>query len=89
MSDDIFERITRALERLAPAPLPAPDLSKHEAFVWRTQPDRLDPLAHVSRIPLDLLLGSGRARNMLVAETTDFASGRPANNVVLCGARGM
>ncbi|MEL7215148.1 MAG: ATP-binding protein [Pseudomonadota bacterium] len=89
MSEDPLERIASALERLAPAPLPAPDLSKHEAFVWRTQPDRLDPVEHVSRIPLDLLLGIGRARDTLVANTIHFASGRPANNVLLWGARGM
>lgn len=88
MIDDPLERIAAALERLAPAPMPAPDFAA-EAFVWHTAPDRLDPVAHVSRVDLSLLVGVNRSRDTLMANTRHFAAGLPANNALLWGARGM
>ena len=41
---DPLERIAAALERLAPAPIPAPDFETAEAFVWETEPDHLQPV---------------------------------------------
>ncbi|SLN30060.1 hypothetical protein AQS8620_00939 [Aquimixticola soesokkakensis] len=82
-------RIAQALERLAPAPEPAPDFSAAEAFVWHTAPDRLVPVAKVSRVDLSLLVGVGRARETLLENTLQFARGLPANNALLWGARGM
>ncbi len=84
-----LSRIAAALERMSPAPMPAPDLDAAEAFVWHVAPDRLDPVAQVSRIPFDLLLGIDRARDTLLANTLQFARGLPANNALLWGARGM
>lgn len=86
---DPMERIAAALERLAPAPLEAPDFSGAEAFVWQTTPDRLEPIDKISRIELPLLLGVDRARDTLLANTRQFAKGLPANNALLWGARGM
>lgn len=86
---DPMERIAAALERLAPAPLEAPDFSGAEAFVWQTTPDRLEPIEKISRIELPLLLGVDRARDTLLANTRQFAKGLPANNALLWGARGM
>ena len=37
-----MDRIAAALERMAPAPMPAPDFSVASAFVWHTDPDRLE-----------------------------------------------
>ena len=82
-------RIAEALERLSPPPQPAPDLAAAEAFVWQTGPDRLEPVAQVARVPIGLLVGIDRARDMLLANTRQFARGFPANNVLLWGARGM
>ncbi len=87
MSDPLL-RIAAALERLAPAPLPAPDFNA-EAFVWQTGPDRLEPVAQVSRVDIGLLLGVDRARDTLLDNTRHFARGLPANNALLWGARGM
>lgn len=86
---DPMERIAAALERLAPAPLEAPDFSGAEAFVWQTTPDRLEPIEKISRIELPLLLGVDRARDTLLANTRQFAKSLPANNALLWGARGM
>jgi predicted AAA+ superfamily ATPase len=85
---DPLDRIAAALERLAPAPLPAPDFSA-EAFVWHTGPDRLEPVAQVSRVDIGLLIGVNRSRDTLLDNTRHFAAGLPANNALLWGARGM
>ena len=85
---DPLHRIAAALERLAPAPAPAPDFAA-EAFVWHTSPDRLDPVARVSRVDIGLLIGVDRSRDTLLENTRHFARGLPANNALLWGARGM
>ncbi|KIC49208.1 ATPase AAA [Tateyamaria sp. ANG-S1] len=87
--NDPLDRIAAALERMSPAPLEAPDFSAASAFVWQTDPDRLEPVPQVSRVPLDLLLGVDRSRDTLLANTRQFAKGLPANNALLWGARGM
>lgn len=89
MIDDPMDRIAAALERIAPAPLAAPDFDAASAFVWHTGPDRLEPVEQVSRVEIDLLLGVERARDTLLQNTTQFAAGLPANNALLWGARGM
>ena len=89
MIDDPMDRIAQALERLAPAPLPAPDFSSATAFVWHTQPDRLEAVPKVARVALNLLVGVDRSRDTLLANTRQFAKSLPANNALLWGARGM
>jgi predicted AAA+ superfamily ATPase len=86
---DALTRIAEALERLAPAPMPAPDFTAAEAFAWHTAPDRLEPVARVSRVDLSLLIGINRSRDTLLENTRHFAAGLPANNALLWGARGM
>ena len=88
MTEDALSRIAAALERMAPAPMPAPDFGA-EAFVWHTAPDRLEPVARVSRVDLSLLVGVNRSRDTLLENTRHFAAGLPANNALLWGARGM
>lgn len=89
MIDNSMDRIAQALERLAPVPLPAPDFSSATAFVWHTQPDRLEAVPKVARVALNLLVGVDRSRDTLLANTRQFAKGLPANNALLWGARGM
>ncbi len=89
MNDAALDRIAAALERLAPAPMQAPDFDAAEAFVWHVSPDRLEPVTEVSRIHLELLIGIERSRDTLLANTRQFARGLPANNALLWGARGM
>ncbi|MDG1130934.1 MAG: DUF815 domain-containing protein, partial [Paracoccaceae bacterium] len=89
MSGKTLKRIAAALERLAPPPQAAPDFDAADAYVWHVEPDRLEPVPHVSRVPLDLLVGVDRARDTLLENTLHFARGLPANNALLWGARGM
>ena len=86
---DPLERIAAALERMAPAPLAAPDFDSADAFLWQTAPERLTPVNKVSRVDFDLLVGINRSRDTLLANTRQFAKGYPANNALLWGARGM
>ena len=89
MTSDPYERIAAALERMAPAPLAAPDFDSADAFLWQTAPERLTPVTKVSRVDFDLLVGINRSRDTLLANTRQFAKGFPANNALLWGARGM
>ncbi len=84
-----LDRIAAALERLAPPANPAPDFDAADAFAWHTGPDRLEPVAQVSRVDIGLLVGVNRARDTLLENTRHFARGLPANNALLWGARGM
>ena len=86
---DALTRIAEALERLAPAPMPAPDFGAADAFLWHSGPDRLDPVQDVARVDLGLLVGVNRARDILRDNTAQFARGFAANNALLWGARGM
>ena len=89
MNDATLTRIAEALERIAPAPLAAPDFAAAQGFVWHTSPDRLEPVTRVSRVDVSLLVGVNRSRDTLMANTEQFARGMPANNALLWGARGM
>lgn len=84
-----LDRIADALDRMAPPPVPAPDFTAAPAFVWHPGPDRLEPVARVDRVDLDLLLGIDRAKRTLLDNTLQFARGHGANNALLWGARGM
>lgn len=91
LNDDaaILERIAAALERLNPPPPKAPDFDAADAFVWQSEPEGFQPVAHVNRVPLSLLKGVDRTAEELLANTERFARGLPANNALLWGARGM
>ena len=89
MNDATLTRIAEALERLAPAPAPAPSFAEAGAYIWSTDPDRLEPVAHVNRVDLSQLVCIDRARDTLLTNTLQFARGYAANNALLWGARGM
>lgn len=89
MTNDPMERIAAALERISPAPLATPNFDAADAFVWHVGPERLEPVPHVSRVDLSLLVGINRSRDTLLENTLRFAKGFAANNALLWGARGM
>jgi len=84
----LIQRIADALERLAPPLSASATLDKADAFVWHADGARLESVAKVSRIDLDLLRGVDQARDTLLDNTRRFAKGLPANNALLWGARG-
>lgn len=84
-----MERISAALERLAPAPPAAADFNAADAFIWQAAAKRLEPVARVNRVDMSLLKGIDRMRDTLLENTERFAKGLPANNALLWGTRGM
>jgi hypothetical protein len=84
----VLSRIADALERLAPEPAKAQDLSVADAYVWHPS-GHLVPVPHVNRVGMSLLKGVDRVRDTLLENTERFAKGLPANNALLWGARGM
>lgn len=82
-------RLTRAVESLS-APEPAPsDFHAADCFVWNAEGGNLVPIAKPNRIEIDLIKGVDHVRDILFDNTRRFATGLPANNVLLWGARGM
>ena len=84
----LLHRIAAALERLSPPEPSPPDTGTADAFVWAPRTGRLDPVHAVSAVPLRLLAGIDRQRDLLLGNTGRFAAGLPANNAMLWGARG-
>jgi predicted AAA+ superfamily ATPase len=84
----LLQRIADALERLAPTGAAANDLDAADAFVWHAEREWCEPVAIVNRVPIALLRGIDRVRDILLENTGRFAAGLPANNVLLWGARG-
>jgi len=85
----LLTRIADALERLAPPVPHVADLSGADAFVWQAAQGRLAPIAEVARVDSELLRGIDRQKTLLIENTKRFAAGKPANNAMLWGARGM
>lgn len=84
-----LDRISGALDRMAPPGAPAADFDAADAFVWQAGARRLDPVKRVNRVEMRLLKGIDRMRDTLLENTERFAKGLPANNALLWGARGM
>ena len=84
----LLRRIADGLDRLAPPPAPPVDLDAADAFVWHADRSALEPIGEVNRIEIGLLRGIDRVRDILLENTRRFATGLPANNVLLWGARG-
>jgi len=84
----LLERIAVALEHQTGRSTSSFDLSAASAFIWQTEPDRLEPVHQINRLPLNLLKGIDRVRDILSENTVRFANGLPANNALLWGARG-
>jgi predicted AAA+ superfamily ATPase len=79
-----FESLLARAEALLPAPPAAPDWNAI-AFRWR---GRLEPVRHPHQIRLDDLQGVAAQKQAIERNTRQFVSGKPANNVLLTGARG-
>jgi predicted AAA+ superfamily ATPase len=87
--DKIFER----LDQLLPPAPPKTDWEASIAFRWRSSgrkgtPGWLHPVRHVHRIKLSDLRGIDSQIARVEQNTRQFIDGRPANNVLLTGARG-
>ncbi|MGB3500023.1 MAG: ATP-binding protein [Mesorhizobium sp.] len=96
MTDKTIESLSARLDSLIAAvsllapPVPPPsDFAAADCFVWDADRGFAAPVTRVSRVDIGLIKGVDRVRDILVDNTLRFASGLPANNVLLWGARGM
>lgn len=85
---DLLHRIADALDRLAPAPPPEPDVHAADAFIWHAQRGGLEPVKTVNKVDIGLLKGIDRQQDQLYDNTRRFTDGFAANNALLWGARG-
>jgi hypothetical protein len=84
-----LDLLIAAVARLAPPSAPETDIDTADCYVWAADPGYLEPVHRVNRVDIGLIKGVDRVRDILVDNTERFASGLPANNVLLWGARGM
>lgn len=78
------------LENILPQPVTAPDWAQHTAFRWRKQGTQGHIIAvqHPQLVDIQRLNGVDHQKQRILRNTTQFAAGHPANNVLLTGARG-
>lgn len=85
------ERVLTRLEAALPGPLVAPDWHASIAFRYRrrgNQQGGLEPVRHVASMRLSDLQEIDVQKEKIRLNTWQFVQGRPANNVLLTGARG-
>nr|WP_314629312.1 ATP-binding protein [uncultured Noviherbaspirillum sp.] len=84
------EALLQRIETLLPQAGAAPDWDAGHAFRWRKSSGRghLQPVRHIAPIALDDLQHIGPQKEQIAQNTRQFVAGRPANNVLLTGARG-
>ena len=93
MSDNL-ERLLGHLEAFFPKPLTQEDWRTAKAFKWQHRQSILGsvgflkPIKHLSAISFDDLQGIERQKESIMNNTGHFVAGKPANNVLLTGARG-
>lgn len=87
--DSLLPRFERLLDRLDTAASPVPlDWKTLRAARWSAQTGRLKPILHPQQVALRDLLAIDEQKQRVDANTRQFVAGKPANNVLLTGARG-
>jgi len=85
------EQLIARIESVLPQPLGAPDWSASIAWRYRKRSSghgTLEPVRHVAAMRLDDLKEIDGQKDKIRRNTQQFVEGKPANNVLLTGARG-
>ena len=88
---DRVEQLITRIEAVLPRPLGAPDWSQAVAWRYRKRASGhgvLEPVRHLAAMTLDDLKEIDAQKDRIERNTRQFIEGRPANNVLLTGARG-
>jgi len=64
------------------------DWDKTHAAIWRQNKLQLRPVVSIDPVTLTSLIGIDHQKDELIRNTERFITGKPANNVLLWGARG-
>jgi len=84
------DALLRRLEGVLPEPIPPTDWEGAHAFRWRKRQGRgyLQAIYRIAAIRLTELKNIDRQKQAIEQNTRQFMAGKPANNVLLTGARG-
>ncbi|MFV0678850.1 ATP-binding protein [Ottowia sp.] len=85
------EQLIGRIEAVLPQPLGAPDWSQAVAWRYRQRASGhgvLEPVRHIGSLALNDLKEIDAQKAKIERNTRQFVEGRPANNVLLTGARG-
>lgn len=84
------EYLLNRLEAYLPPVVPSPDWRLATALRWRKRGSQgyLQIVKHTAKLSFDDLQHIGSQKEMIVQNTRQFVQGKPANNVLLTGARG-
>jgi predicted AAA+ superfamily ATPase len=85
------EQLMARIESVLPQPLTAPDWSQSIAWRYRKRSSghgTLEPVRHVGAMRLSDLKEIDGQKEKIQRNTQQFVEGKPANNVLLTGARG-
>ena len=85
------ELLMARIERILPQPLHAPDWQSGIAFRYRKRSSGhgvLEPVRHIGQMSLNDLKEIDQQKEKIQRNTLQFIDGKPANNVLLTGARG-
>ena len=85
------EQLITRIEAVLPQPLGAPDWSQAVAWRYRKRASgmgALEPVRHLAAMALSDLKEIDAQKDKIERNTRQFVEGRPANNVLLTGARG-
>ncbi|MBT2325311.1 ATP-binding protein [Variovorax paradoxus] len=86
------EQLIGRIESILPQPLAAPtDWNASIAWRYRRRSSghgTLEPVRHLASMPLDALKEIDAQKEKIERNTRQFVDGKPANNVLLTGARG-
>jgi len=92
--EQLLEKVSQLVDRIEsvlPQPLSAPDWSQAVAWRYRKRSSGhgvLEPVRHVAALSLDALKEIDDQKEKMQRNIEQFVQGRPANNVLLTGARG-
>jgi len=85
------EALISRIESILPQPLTSPDWSASIAFRYRKRSSghgSLEPVRHIGHMALNDLKEIDDQKAKIQRNTEQFVNGKPANNVLLTGARG-
>lgn len=84
------EHLLNRLEAYLPPPVPAPDWRLASAFRWRKRGGQgfLQIVKHTAKLNFDDLQHITPQKELIAQNTRQFVQCKPANNVLLTGARG-